>query len=82
MIFIYTQEVKSLLEELSFQKGELNVHISEKRTQLTLIKQEIEKEEENLEVVLQQLSKHKTGEFKRQATECEAGHVCTAGPSK
>lgn len=56
----HIREVKSLLEELSFQKGELNVHISEKRTQLTLIKQEIEKEEENLEVVLQQLSKHKT----------------------
>ncbi|XP_029392327.1 centriolin isoform X6 [Mus pahari] len=56
----HIREVKSLLEELSFEKGELNVHISEKKTQLTLIKQEIEKEEENLQVVLQQLSKHKT----------------------
>ncbi|XP_028741920.1 centriolin isoform X5 [Peromyscus leucopus] len=56
----HIREVKSLLEELSFQKGELNVHISEKKTQLALIKQEMEKEEENLQVVLQQLSKHKT----------------------
>jgi triosephosphate isomerase len=63
-IFFKTQEVKSLLEELSLQKGELNVHISEKKTQLALIKQEIEKEEENLQVVLQQMSKHKTGKFK------------------
>lgn len=60
----FAQEVKSLLEEMSFQKGELNVQISEKKTQLTLIKQEIEKEEENLQVVLGQMSKHKTGKFK------------------
>lgn len=58
------QEVKSLLEELSFQKGELNVQISEKKTQLAFIKQEIEKEEENLQVVLGQMSKHKTGKFR------------------
>ncbi|XP_063505958.1 centriolin isoform X14 [Pongo pygmaeus] len=56
----HIREVKSLLEELSFQKGELNVQISERKTQLTLIKQEIEKEEENLQVVLRQMSKHKT----------------------
>ncbi|CAH6788965.1 centriolin isoform X3 [Phodopus roborovskii] len=56
----HIREVKSLLEELSFQKGELNVHISEQKTQLALIKQEMEKEEENLQAVLQQLSKHKT----------------------
>ncbi|XP_048196768.1 centriolin isoform X2 [Perognathus longimembris pacificus] len=56
----HIREVKSLLEELSFQKGELNVHISEKKTQLALIKQEIEKEEENLQGVLWQMSKHKT----------------------
>ncbi|XP_053512496.1 centriolin isoform X4 [Artibeus jamaicensis] len=56
----HIREVKSLLEELSFQKGELNVQISEKKTQLILIKQEIEKEEENLQVVLGQMSKHKT----------------------
>ncbi|XP_070374951.1 centriolin isoform X4 [Equus asinus] len=56
----HIREVKSLLEELSFQKGELNVQISEKKTQLTFIKQEIEKEEENLQVVLGQMSKHKT----------------------
>nr|XP_045007187.1 centriolin isoform X2 [Jaculus jaculus] len=56
----HIREVKSLLEELSFQKGELNVHICEKKTQLALIKQEIEKEEENLQVILRQMSKHKT----------------------
>ncbi|XP_062063631.1 centriolin isoform X2 [Lepus europaeus] len=55
----HIREVKSLLEELSFQKGELNVQISEKKTQLALIKQEIEKEEENLQVVSGQMSKHK-----------------------
>nr|XP_021509349.1 centriolin isoform X3 [Meriones unguiculatus] len=56
----HIREVKSLLEELSFQKGELNVHINEKKTQLALTKQEVEKEEGNLQVVLQQLSIHKT----------------------
>ncbi|XP_077917829.1 centriolin isoform X3 [Halichoerus grypus] len=56
----HIREVKSLLEELSFQKGELNVQISEKKAQLALVKQEIEKEEENLQVVLGQMSKHKT----------------------
>nr|XP_051698403.1 centriolin isoform X3 [Oryctolagus cuniculus] len=55
----HIREVKSLLEELSFQKGELNVQISEKKTQLALIKKEIEKEEENLQVVSGQMSKHK-----------------------
>lgn len=58
--FFPPQEVKSLLEELSFQKGELNVQISEKKTQVALIKQDIEKEEENLQVVLGQMSKYKT----------------------
>ncbi|XP_006150563.1 centriolin isoform X2 [Tupaia chinensis] len=55
----HIREVKSLLEELSFQKGELNVQISEKKNQLALVKQEIEKEEENLQVVLGQMSKYK-----------------------
>ena len=64
LFFFFEQELKSLLEELSFQKGELNVQISEKKNQLSLIKQEIEKEEENLQVVLGQMSKHKTGKFK------------------
>ncbi|XP_061055983.1 centriolin isoform X3 [Eubalaena glacialis] len=56
----HIRELKSLLEELSFQKGELNVQISEKKNQLSLIKQETETEEENLQVVLGQMSKHKT----------------------
>ncbi|KAM9082454.1 centriolin isoform 4-T5 [Megaptera novaeangliae] len=58
--YSHIRELKSLLEELSFQKGELNVQISEKKNQLSLTKQEIEKEEENLQVVLGQMSKHKT----------------------
>ncbi|XP_060056053.1 centriolin isoform X2 [Erinaceus europaeus] len=56
----HIREVKSLLEELSFQKGELNVQVNEKKTQLVLIKQEIEKEEKNLQVVVVQMSNHKT----------------------
>jgi hypothetical protein len=42
----------------------------------------MEKEEKNLQVVLQQLSRHKTGEFKEQVAECEAGHICPAGHSE
>ncbi|XP_004483618.2 centriolin isoform X1 [Dasypus novemcinctus] len=56
----HIRELKSFLEELSFQKGELNVQISEKKAQLALIKQEIGKEEENLQVVVGQMSKYKT----------------------
>ncbi|XP_076999381.1 centriolin isoform X6 [Tamandua tetradactyla] len=56
----HIREVKSFLEELSFQKGELNVQINEKKAQLVLIKQEIGKEEENLQVVEGQMSKYKT----------------------
>ncbi|XP_037654261.1 centriolin isoform X3 [Choloepus didactylus] len=56
----HIREVKSFLEELSFQKGELNVQISENKAQLVLIKQEIGKEEENLQAVVGQMSKYKT----------------------
>lgn len=52
------------------------MHISEKKTQLALIKQEMEKEEENLQLVLQKLLKHKAGKFKEQVSKCEAGSIC------
>nr|XP_033817320.1 centriolin isoform X2 [Geotrypetes seraphini] len=54
------REVKSLLEELSVQKGELNAQISEKRAQLVLLKQEIVKQEDNLQSTIANISKHKT----------------------
>lgn len=38
----------------------------------------MEKEEENLQVVLQQLQKHKAGKFKEQVSKCEAGSICAA----
>ncbi|XP_065428151.1 centriolin isoform X4 [Chrysemys picta bellii] len=54
------KEVRSLLEQLNAQRGELNAQINEKRTHLSLIKQDIGKEEENLQGVLGQITKHKT----------------------
>ncbi|XP_029466666.1 centriolin isoform X2 [Rhinatrema bivittatum] len=54
------RDVKSLLEELSVQKGELNAQISEKRAQLVLLKQEIMKEEDNLQSTAGNITKHKT----------------------
>ncbi|XP_038600653.1 centriolin isoform X2 [Tachyglossus aculeatus] len=56
----HIREVKSLLEELCAQKGELNVQMSEKKRQFSLLKQEVGKEEVNLQVVIQQITKHKT----------------------
>nr|XP_014427854.1 centriolin isoform X2 [Pelodiscus sinensis] len=54
------KEVRSLLEQLNAQRGDLDVQINEKRTQLSLTKQDIGKEEENLQRVLGQITKHKT----------------------
>uniref|UniRef100_A0A670KLP4 Centriolin n=1 Tax=Podarcis muralis TaxID=64176 RepID=A0A670KLP4_PODMU len=54
------KEVKSFLEDLSVQKGELNAQLSEKRSQLSLVTQDIQKEEEKLQDVLGQIMKHKT----------------------
>ncbi|KAM9117352.1 centriolin isoform 2-T3 [Pangshura tecta] len=54
------KEVRSFLEQLNAQRGELNAQINEKRTHLSLIKQDIGKEEENLQCVLGQITKHKT----------------------
>ncbi|XP_032994259.1 centriolin isoform X2 [Lacerta agilis] len=54
------KEVKSFLEDLSVQKGEFNAQLSEKRSQLSLVTQDIQKEEEKLQDVLGQIMKHKT----------------------
>ncbi|XP_048369350.1 centriolin isoform X2 [Sphaerodactylus townsendi] len=54
------KEVKSLLEELSIQKGELTAQLSEKRSQLSLVTQNIRKEEEKLQDILGLTAKHKT----------------------
>ena len=58
------------------------MQISEKKTQLTLIKQEIEKEEENLQVVLGQMSKYKTGKFKGKQSYKVSGWKCLYSRSR
>uniref|UniRef100_A0A8C8VG35 Centriolin n=1 Tax=Pelusios castaneus TaxID=367368 RepID=A0A8C8VG35_9SAUR len=54
------KEVRSLLEQLNAQREELSAQINEKRTQLSLIKLDIGKEEDHLQGVLGQVTKHKT----------------------
>ncbi|NWJ04722.1 CNTRL protein, partial [Crypturellus undulatus] len=53
------REIRSLLEELNVERKDLDVQISEKRTQLLFIKKDIGKEEENLQGILGQITKHK-----------------------
>ncbi|XP_062447215.1 centriolin isoform X2 [Rhea pennata] len=53
------REIRSLLEELNVERKELDVQINEKRAQLFFIKKDIGKEEENLEGILGQITKHK-----------------------
>ncbi|XP_026716337.1 centriolin isoform X2 [Athene cunicularia] len=53
------REIKLLLEELNVEKKELDVQINEKRAQLSFIKKDIGKEEENLQGVLGQITRHK-----------------------
>ncbi|XP_037255521.1 centriolin isoform X2 [Falco rusticolus] len=53
------REIKLLLEELNNERKELHVQINEKRTQLSFIKKDIGKEEENLQGILGQITKHK-----------------------
>ncbi|NXR95882.1 CNTRL protein, partial [Hypocryptadius cinnamomeus] len=48
-----------LLGELSVEKNELDVQMSERRAQLLVLKKDIRKEEENLQGILGQISKHK-----------------------
>ncbi|XP_015744996.1 centriolin isoform X1 [Python bivittatus] len=54
------KEMKTFLEDLSVQKGELNAQLSEKRSQLSLIMQNIRKEEKKLQDILGLIKKHKT----------------------
>uniref|UniRef100_A0A8C0BIS1 Centriolin n=1 Tax=Buteo japonicus TaxID=224669 RepID=A0A8C0BIS1_9AVES len=53
------REIKLLLEELNVERKELDVQINEKRTQLLFIKKDIGKEEENLQGILGQITRHK-----------------------
>ncbi|XP_038012160.1 centriolin isoform X2 [Motacilla alba alba] len=53
------REIKVLLGELSVEKNELEVQMNERRAQLLVLKRDIRKEEENLEGILGQISKHK-----------------------
>ncbi|XP_032088920.1 centriolin isoform X2 [Thamnophis elegans] len=54
------KETKAFLEDLSVQKGELNAQLSEKRSQLSLVMQNIQKEETKLQDILGLIKKHKT----------------------
>ncbi|NXC67584.1 CNTRL protein, partial [Anhinga anhinga] len=53
------REIKLLLEELNVERKELDVQINEKRAQFSLIKKDIGKEEENLQGILGQITRHK-----------------------
>ncbi|XP_009987439.1 PREDICTED: centriolin, partial [Tauraco erythrolophus] len=54
------REMKLLLEDLHVERKELDVQINEKRAQLSFIKKDIGKEEENLQGILGQITRHKT----------------------
>ncbi|KAM5145706.1 centriolin [Mantella aurantiaca] len=54
------KEVKSLLDDLCVEKGELNAQINEKRLQLSNLKQEVMQEEDNLQKLTSQIHKQKT----------------------
>ncbi|KFQ34661.1 Centriolin, partial [Merops nubicus] len=58
------REIKLLLEEFHVERKELDVQINEKRAQLLFIKKDVGKEEENLEGILGQITRHKI-ELKR-----------------
>ncbi|NXT72095.1 CNTRL protein, partial [Chaetops frenatus] len=53
------REIKVLLEELSVERTELDVQMNERRAQLLVLKKDIRKEEENLQGILGQITKHK-----------------------
>ncbi|XP_010081235.1 PREDICTED: centriolin, partial [Pterocles gutturalis] len=53
------REIKQLLEELNVERKELDVQIHEKRAQLSFLKKDIGKEEENLQGILGQITRHK-----------------------
>ncbi|NWV22614.1 CNTRL protein, partial [Origma solitaria] len=52
------KEIKVLLGELSVEREELDVQMNEKRAQLLVLKKDIGKEEENLQGILGQITKH------------------------
>ncbi|XP_068270352.1 centriolin isoform X1 [Nyctibius grandis] len=54
------REIKLLLEELNVERKKLDLQINEKRAQLSFIKKDIGKEEENLQGILGQITRHKT----------------------
>ncbi|KAJ6652858.1 hypothetical protein lerEdw1_010576 [Lerista edwardsae] len=72
----HIKEMKSLLEDLSAQKGELSAQLSEKRIQLALVMQDVRTEEEKLQEVLGLVAKHKT-ELKhtREMSQLENGDL-------
>ncbi|NWR74795.1 CNTRL protein, partial [Centropus unirufus] len=53
------REIKALLEELDVEKKELDVQIAEKKAHLSFIKKDIGEEEENLQGLLGQTTRHK-----------------------
>ncbi|NXF05852.1 CNTRL protein, partial [Smithornis capensis] len=53
------REIKVLLEELNVERQELGAQMDEKRAQLSCLKKDIRMEEENLEGILEQITKHK-----------------------
>uniref|UniRef100_A0A8C3P1I5 Centriolin n=1 Tax=Cyanoderma ruficeps TaxID=181631 RepID=A0A8C3P1I5_9PASS len=53
------REMKVLLGELSVERDELDVQMNERRAQLLVLKKDIRKEEENLQGILGQITKHK-----------------------
>uniref|UniRef100_A0A8C5WMP8 Uncharacterized protein n=1 Tax=Leptobrachium leishanense TaxID=445787 RepID=A0A8C5WMP8_9ANUR len=53
-------EVKSLLEDLSVQKGDLNAQLSDRKAQLAILKQQVERAEDTLQKVATQIHKHKS----------------------
>lgn len=57
----FSQEIKVLLGELSVERNELDVQLNERRAQLSVLKKDIRKEEENLQGILGQITKHKMG---------------------
>ncbi|NXM49699.1 CNTRL protein, partial [Gymnorhina tibicen] len=53
------REIKVLLGELSVERKELDAQMNEKRAQLLVLKKDIRKEEENLQGILGQITKHR-----------------------
>nr|XP_030142750.3 centriolin isoform X2 [Taeniopygia guttata] len=53
------REMKVLLGELSAERNQLDAQMNERRAQLLVLKKDIRKEEENLQGILGQISKHK-----------------------